>query len=54
MLVKHYDPAYMKSLDKNYGGDASRLTFSLTGVDRRDFDTLSEKILESLPLANES
>ncbi|NWG38844.1 MAG: tRNA 2-selenouridine(34) synthase MnmH [Hydrogenophilaceae bacterium] len=54
MLLNHYDPAYMKSLGKNYGSGTTCPAFSLAGVESSDFDTLSGKILESSQQTNEN
>jgi tRNA 2-selenouridine synthase len=46
MLENHYDPAYRKSLGKNYtAGDAS-LRYPLAGIGREDFVQLADAILE--------
>jgi tRNA 2-selenouridine synthase len=50
MLANHYDPAYLKSLGKNYGNGPAPVSFSLAGISARDFDRLAGKILESVSL----
>ncbi len=46
MLQNHYDPAYRKSLGKNYAERADSLKFTLTGTRADDFDRLAGAILE--------
>ena len=46
MLETHYDPAYRKSLGKNYADGGERLVFALTGTRPEDFDSLAALILE--------
>ena len=46
MLENHYDPAYRKSLGKNYGERADSLGFTLSGTGPTDFDRLADAILE--------
>lgn len=46
MLENHYDPAYRKSLGKNYAERTDSLKFSLSGITQRDFDALAFAILE--------
>lgn len=46
MLQNHYDPAYQKSLGKNYAERADSLKFTLSGTGPDDFDRLAAAILE--------
>ncbi len=46
MLENHYDPAYQKSLGKNYAVRTDSLKFSLPGTRPADFDRLAAAILE--------
>ncbi|MEW6131706.1 MAG: tRNA 2-selenouridine(34) synthase MnmH [Pseudomonadota bacterium] len=46
MLENHYDPAYRKSLGKNYGERTGGLEFPLSGIGRGDFDALALAVLE--------
>ena len=46
MLENHYDPAYKKSLGKNYAERSDSLKFPLPGIRRTDFDLLAAAILE--------
>jgi tRNA 2-selenouridine synthase len=46
MLENHYDPAYRKSLGKNYADAEESLTFSLEGISEADFSHLADAILE--------
>lgn len=46
MLEHHYDPAYRKSLGKNYARRTDSLEFTLTGTTAEDFDRLAALILE--------
>jgi tRNA 2-selenouridine synthase len=54
MLLSHYDPAYQKSLGRNYGIGQTHSTFSLTGIRKKDFDLLASEILEPATLENEN
>lgn len=49
MLETHYDPAYQKSLTRNYRdssqSDVSQLTLQLTGIEEHDFTELAKHIL---------
>lgn len=54
MLLSHYDPAYQKSLGRNYGKDQTCAVFSLTGIGAEDFNLLAMKILESVVLENDA
>ena len=54
MLQNHYDPAYQKSLDRNYGASAAVRTWPLTGINNGDFNLLAEDMLSSGTLAKES
>ncbi len=54
MLETHYDPAYQKSLTRNYSArndgdfspsDTSQETFSLTGIQKSDFTELAKRVL---------
>lgn len=45
MLENHYDPAYQKSLGKNYAECSGSLKFSLPGIRLEDFDFLAAAIL---------
>ena len=54
MLLSHYDPAYQKSLGRNYGVDQTCTVFSLTGIGNEDFDQLALKILDSGSLENDA
>ncbi len=49
VLENHYDPAYQKSLGKNYAVRDDGLKFVLTGIAHKDFLHLAETILEKLP-----
>lgn len=52
MLENHYDPAYEKSLARNYDSGLSRHTLRLTGISANDFDMLASQIVETtVPLA---
>lgn len=46
MLQNHYDPAYQKSLGKNYAEREDSLKFTLSGTSPDDFDRLAGAILE--------
>lgn len=46
MLKNHYDPAYQKSLGKNYSEREDSLRFTLPGVSAQDFDSIAVSILE--------
>jgi tRNA 2-selenouridine synthase len=46
MLESHYDPAYRKSLEKNYADGEKSLRYPLAGIDATDFDRLANTILE--------
>lgn len=46
MLENHYDPAYQKSLGKNYAERSDSLKFPLPGIRPEDFDFLAAAILE--------
>jgi len=46
MLETHYDPAYRKSLGKNYAERADNREFPLPGIRAEDFDFLAAAILE--------
>lgn len=48
MLENHYDPAYRKSLGKNYGERADNFEFTLSGTSSGDFDRLADAILEKI------
>ncbi len=48
MLENHYDPAYRKSLGKNYGERADNFEFTLSGTSPGDFDRLADAILEKI------
>lgn len=54
MLLSHYDPAYQKSLGRNYGVDQTCAAFPLTGIGNEDFDLLALKILDSGRLENKA
>jgi tRNA 2-selenouridine synthase len=46
MLENHYDPAYRKSLGKNYAESEASLKFRLPGISMNDFRHLADAILE--------
>lgn len=46
MLETHYDPAYQKSLGKNYADSGDRRVFALAGTRPEDFDSLAAALLE--------
>jgi tRNA 2-selenouridine synthase len=46
MLENHYDPAYRKSLDRNYGSNAPLMRWSLTGTGAEDFSQLATGIID--------
>ena len=46
MLENHYDPAYRKSLGRNYAESVSSLKFVLSGIGPGDFSDLAATILE--------
>lgn len=46
MLQNHYDPAYRKSLERNYGGEPPLLRPILAGTQIEDFERLAEEILD--------
>lgn len=54
MLLSHYDPAYQKSLGRNYGADQTCAAFAMTGIGNEDFDLLAMKILDSGSLENDA
>jgi tRNA 2-selenouridine synthase len=47
LLVKHYDPAYEKSLGRNYGQIDAAKQLTLLGIERTDFNRLASQILLS-------
>ncbi len=46
MLENHYDPAYRKSLGRNYAASESGLKYALSGIALSDFANLADAILE--------
>jgi tRNA 2-selenouridine synthase len=54
MLLSHYDPAYQKSLGRNYGTGLTCAAFPLTGIGNKDFDLLALKVLDSSSLENDA
>lgn len=50
ILIHHYDPAYKKSLGRNYGLDQAGPCFTLAGIDKPSFDQIAQKILERFTL----
>jgi tRNA 2-selenouridine synthase len=54
MLLSHYDPAYQKSLGRNYGTGQTCAAFPLTGIGNKDFDLLALKVLDSSSLENDA
>jgi tRNA 2-selenouridine synthase len=46
MLENHYDPAYRKSLAKNYADKGENRKFSVAGIDAMDFERLADAVLE--------
>lgn len=52
ILENHYDPAYQKSLGRNYGSTDTCQTFSLQGTGKEDFSLLAEGLLKEITLEN--
>jgi tRNA 2-selenouridine synthase len=47
LLLKHYDPAYEKSLGRNYGQIQSALNIVLEGIEGSDFEQLARRIVQT-------
>ncbi len=47
LLVHHYDPAYTRSLDRNYVGALSAATLNLSSADDMTFSRLAKQLIES-------
>jgi tRNA 2-selenouridine synthase len=45
LLSAHYDPAYHRSLQKNYAQIDSAQKYELAGIEAKDFDALAQEIL---------
>ena len=46
LLESHYDPAYRRSLERNYKGAATATPVAVTGIGRDDFDTIARAIVK--------
>ncbi len=51
LLVKHYDPAYEKSLGRNYVRMDSPQVFPLSSIDASGFDAVAKALLQTTVLA---
>jgi tRNA 2-selenouridine synthase len=48
LLEKHYDPAYLRSIDKNFPQSPTAMRLEQNGITRQDFDNSAHKILQHL------
>ncbi len=48
LLIRHYDPAYTRSLDRNFVGALSAATLDLPAADTATFARLAQKLVESI------
>lgn len=48
LLIHHYDPAYTRSLDRNYVGALSAATLSLPSADKETFFRLAQHLVDSI------
>jgi hypothetical protein len=52
ILQNHYDPAYQKSLDRNYGATETCRTLTLKGIGKEDFNLLAVDLQKKIRLEN--
>lgn len=48
LLIHHYDPAYTRSLDRNYAGALSGDTLELQAADSATFSSLARRLVDSI------
>ncbi|OYY93977.1 MAG: tRNA 2-selenouridine(34) synthase MnmH [Hydrogenophilales bacterium 28-61-23] len=48
LLIRHYDPAYTRSLDRNYVGALSAATLELPAADSTTFAHLARQLIDSI------
>ncbi|SMP49936.1 tRNA 2-selenouridine(34) synthase MnmH [Noviherbaspirillum suwonense] len=47
LLAEHYDPAYLKSIERNFSRFAQAATLKITGVSAEAFDDAAKRLLEA-------
>jgi tRNA 2-selenouridine synthase len=45
LLAQHYDPAYLKSIDRNFSRFAQAMTLEIAGVSAEAFDDAASRLL---------
>jgi tRNA 2-selenouridine synthase len=48
LLIHHYDPAYTRSLERNFAGALSAATLDLAAADAKTFSLLAEQLVDSI------
>jgi tRNA 2-selenouridine synthase len=48
LLIHHYDPAYTRSLERNFVGALSAATLDLAAADAKTFSLLAEQLIDSI------
>lgn len=52
LLVEHYDPAYLRSIERNFAGYRQARVLSLPGITSRDFDAAAQALIDDETLAD--
>jgi tRNA 2-selenouridine synthase len=45
LLVEHYDPAYLRSIEKNFAGYLDSRVITMTGIEEADFLNAAQTLI---------